>query len=424
MIDAVRGHAAGSAYHGWRVVAALFAAGVVVYGGGLYSFVLFVTPLTAEYHWSRAATAGIVSAFWLAAPLIVFGGRACERVGLARLAAAGVLIEAGCVVALAGVSSLWQMYVLRAAMGFGKLLFAVTIPATVGRWFSRRFAFALGIAWAGWHVGGALLSPAVAWTIERFTWRGACLALGAALVLFAYWPMRYAHRRASPRELGLGPDGDAPVAAAAPAGGTVAGPVPGVLAIVTAPAFAWIALATVAFYAAYGGLLAHQSAIVEAAGYSLGSSSLVLGSTAAFAAVGGLGVGWAIDRLGLVPVAFVLHAAILAGPLALLALGATPGIGLLVGYAACFGLAIGGSDIFFVSLMRARFPGVGLEHAYSAWYSVELLTLLLAPIAAGRVYDLTGSYHAVLVCLAVAAGAAMVATTLALRSPRAGFARA
>jgi hypothetical protein len=50
-------------YHGWKVVIALFLAGMMVYGCGLYSFTLFITPLTAEFGWSRAATSGLVSAF-------------------------------------------------------------------------------------------------------------------------------------------------------------------------------------------------------------------------------------------------------------------------------------------------------------------------------------------------------------------------
>ena len=43
-------------FHGRKVLAALFLAGFMVYGGGLYCFVLLVPPLTQEFHWSRAAS--------------------------------------------------------------------------------------------------------------------------------------------------------------------------------------------------------------------------------------------------------------------------------------------------------------------------------------------------------------------------------
>ena len=39
-------------YYGWRVVAALFVVGMMVYGGGLYAFTLFIPPLTTEFGWS------------------------------------------------------------------------------------------------------------------------------------------------------------------------------------------------------------------------------------------------------------------------------------------------------------------------------------------------------------------------------------
>ena len=51
-------------FYGWWVLATLFLSGFMVYGGGLYSFVLFITPWTREFGWSRATTAGLVSAFY------------------------------------------------------------------------------------------------------------------------------------------------------------------------------------------------------------------------------------------------------------------------------------------------------------------------------------------------------------------------
>lgn len=149
----------GGMYHGRKVLAALFMAGFMVYGGGLYCFVLFVPPLTAEFHWSRAATSGLVTAFWLSAPLILLGGYAIKRFGAMRLLIAGILIEAVCLALLSTVSAFGEMYFLRAAMGLGKVMFAVTLPYVISRWFSRHYSLALGIAWSGWHMGGLVLAP-------------------------------------------------------------------------------------------------------------------------------------------------------------------------------------------------------------------------------------------------------------------------
>src|ERR1700688_3824462 len=83
----------------------------------------------------------------------------------------------------------------------------------------------------------------------------------------------------------------------------------------------------------------------------------------------------------------------------------------LVTYAVCFGITIGGSDLYFVALLRRRFPTVSLAYSYSAWYFCEILTLLLAGPAAGRVFDLTGNYDAT---LALLAGSAVLAAALSL----------
>jgi MFS family permease len=411
-------------YYGWKVLAALFLAGFLVYGGGLYSFVLFVTPLTEEFGWSRAATGGIVSAFWLSAPLLIVGGIAMRRFGVTRLLATGIVVEALCVLMLASVSTLWQMYLLRAAMGFGKIMFAVTIPVTISRWFSRRFGLALGIAWAGWHVGGMLLAPVTEAVIKHFGWRGACIALGVALLSLALGPILWVQRIRSPAELGLGLDGDPLVAEGAatsrdgPAATSAAEPAGTLGDLLRSSRFWLIAAATLFFYMTYGGVLAHQGAIVEGAGYSARLASIVLGSTAGFAAAGGLAVGWMADRWPLGRVGVLVHGMLLAGAAAMLSVSFTPSIAALVAYAACFGIMIGGSDIFFVKLMRERFPHVNVEHAYSVWYCIELGTLWLSGIAAGWVFDLTGHYGRTLALLVGSAAVAAVLSTFAVRSGR------
>jgi len=54
---------------------------------------------------------------------------------------------------------------------------------------------------------------------------------------------------------------------------------------------------------------------------------------------------------------------------------------------------------------------VSVAYSYSAWYFCEILTLLLAGPAAGRVFDLTGNYD---VTLALLAGSAVLAGVLSL----------
>jgi len=388
-------------YHGHKVLLALFLAGFMVYGGGLYSFVLFVPPLTQEFHWSRAATSGLVTAFWLSAPMILLGGYAIKRMGALRLLLAGIAVEALCVGLLPTVSNFGEMYLLRAAMGFGKVMFAVTLPYAISRWYSRHYSLGLGIAWAGWHVGGLVLAPLTGLIIATYGWRPACLAIAAGLLTVALIPVLLTQRFRAP---------DTHSASEEAPTGSLAD-------LLRSPMFWVIAVVTLFFYSAYGGLLTQEAAVVEGAGFSPRLSSLVLGSTAGFAALGGLGFGWVLDRFSIRAAGVAVHLLLLAGAMSLLLVGRNHSAPALIFYAICFGITIGGSDIYFVAILRRRFPKVSVAYSYSVWYFCEIFTLLIAGPAAGRVFDLTGNYNATLALLAGCAGFALLLSLLVWRLP-------
>ena len=413
---ATKAHAADRIYYGWKVVAALFLAGFMVYGGGLYCFVLFVPRMTEEFGWSHAATSGLLSVFWLTAPLILLGGYCIKRVGMVRLLVGGIVLEAACVMVLATLSSLWEMYLLRVLMGLGKVMFAVTLPYAISRWFSRHFSLGLGLAWAGWHVGGLVLAPLASAIMEHYGWRAACMAIGVGLLTAALIPILITLRVRSPRELGMDPDGDplthraAEVEETASAAPTRTGDTPqGSLSeVALSPAFWLVAVVTLLYYCTYGGLLAEEAVVVEGAGFTPRLASLVLGSTAGFAAVGGLAAGWILDRYSIRVVGWSVHLVILVGALALLAVAHLHSVTALVVYAVTFGIAIGASDLYFVALLRRRFGAVSVAYIYSAWYFCELFTLFAAPIVIGHVFDITDSDDFTVGLLVASATGAMV----------------
>ncbi len=410
-------------YYGWRVLAALFMAGFMVYGGGLWAFTLFVMPLTEEFHWTRAATGGLVTAFWLSAPLILLGGYGIRRVGAVRMLVCGILIEAACMGLLATVSSFWQMYALRAAMGFGKVVFAVTLPYLVSRWFERRYSLGLGITWAGWHFGGLVLAPVTGAVIAHLGWRAACLTIAAGLVTVGLIPSLLALRVRSPAELGCGPDGDAlaaaPPSAAPPSALARVDDPPGSLgALLGSGAFWFIAAMTLVFFTTYSGLITHQSAIVEGAGFRGGLPSTVLGATAGFAGLGSLCTGWLLDRYATRSVGIGMCTLLLLGALSLLAIDRAHSATALIVYAVSFGFTVGGGDLYFVALLRRRFPAVSVAFSYSAWYFCQILTLLVGGPVAGRMYDLTGNYERTLLVLVGTAAAALLCSLWIVRGAR------
>jgi MFS family permease len=409
-----------SVYYGWWVLAALFLAGFFVYGGGLYSFVLFLVPLSQEFGWSHAQTGGLVTAFWLSAPLLMVGGIAMRRFGATRLLVIGIILEAIAVFTLAHVSSLTQMYILRALMGFGKILFAATVPVLCARWFDRRFGLALGIAWAGWHVGGMVLVPVTQQIIAQYNWRLACLALSVCLMIFALIPMLWAQRIKGPEQLGLGRDGD-PIerhqdfSAAANVGDAISPPEGRLRDVLATSRFWLITLATFAYYLSYGGLLTHADAIIKESGFSSQYSALVVGAMAGVAALGGVAIGHLIDRQPLKISAAIVHVVLILGGIGLLLVNLAHWPFALIIYVVFFGLTVGGADVFFVTLMREQFPRVNVDHLYSCWYFAELITLFLSGIIAGWIFDQSKNYHDTLEVLVASGVVAAVLASVIIR---------
>jgi MFS family permease len=393
-------------FYGWWVLATLFLSGFMVYGGGLYSFVLFIAPWTREFGWSRATTAGLVSAFYFSAPFIVLGAYATKRFGAVRLLTVGIFIEAMSVCLLPLTNALWQMYALRVLMGFGKVMFAVCVPVILAIWFRRRLSFALAIAWAGWNLGGLILGPVSSLIMDRFGWRTTCVAIGAGLVLFALLPPLWVMKIRSPAELGLDRDGmpeERRVGGDAADGADGSRAVDGNAlidrALMRSGAFWLIALSTAAFYTTLAGAMTHQAALVESAGYSSKIAAVVLGSAAGLAAISGPLFGWLLDRGYVLRTGALMHILLLGSVLLLSFIADEQSVSSLLLYAILFGLTLGGSDVSWVAFVRCRFPELSVARTYSAWYFVEIATLGLAPIGVGSLFDLTGSYSRTMLVL-------------------------
>jgi MFS family permease len=400
-------------FYGWWVLATLFLSGLIVFGGGVYSFILMVPVLTREFHWSRAVSGGLVSTFWIVSPVALLGSVFIKRYGIRRVLAVGVVIESLSVFAFSMTASLPLMFVLRALMGLGKVLFAVTVPVAVGRWFSRRFGLGCAIAWAGWHTGGLVLSPLTGSVIESYGWRTACQLLSAGIIVVGLLPAFWALRVESPQGLGLGRDG-APCESSNQVPREDLRNNASIYRFLLSSRLFWlIAVATAAFFFVYAGTLIHQSALVQESGIPARIASFALGSTAAFAVCGALGMGWLADRWTTTGVAVVEHVLLIGGVLGLLIFAKTSAVWALLTHILLFGLAIGGGDVFFAVILKRRFGDDNFATAYSIWYFFCVVTLWAGPIVAGYLYDKTGTYVTALLVLLTASGVSGLVSLLA-----------
>lgn len=399
-------------YHGWRVIAALFVVGMMVYGAGLYAFTLFIPPLSAEFGWSRAATGGLVSVFWLAAPLTVFGGYMNRRFGAFKLIVWGVVLEAACLALVGLVDSLTAMYVVRALMGVGKIMMAAGVTTEASKWFRHRFGLAIALAFAGWHFGGVALAPLTQYLIDAFGWRITCFTLSGLTIVLGLPLVALWARGKGPADLGLAVDGyragHADPAHAAPGAHATEATV-SLGEIMRGRAFWLIVLLTILGAYAYGALVTHEVALLASAGVPSTMAASALAMTAGFAIVGALALGHLCDRWPFKAV-MALELLLMAGGVAgFLALLHVESMALLFVSACIFGMAIGGFDTCIVAHLGKRFPAGLFSHVYGLWYFFYLATLFIGPIIAGGIYDLTRHYDEALLVMLGALAAAFAA---------------
>jgi MFS family permease len=199
-------------YYGWLIVATTFWMAIFT-GGGRTGFGVFVLPMSEELGWSRgtislaAALGALISGF--SQPFV---GRLYDRVG-GRWLILVCLLLSGLGTALLALTNNLVFLILV----FGVLLSIAqagssltTTSALLSKWFHRQRATAMALTTTGSSVGGLLLVPLTVYLIGLVGWRIAWVVLGL-LVLILVVPVAFFLLRDGPEEMGLRPDGDAPL---------------------------------------------------------------------------------------------------------------------------------------------------------------------------------------------------------------------
>lgn len=163
----------------WLMVAAAFLAGFVVFGI-TYSFGVFVEPMVAEFHASRAATSALFSITGLIFYMLgSLAGHLSDRFGPRIVVGIGAIVLGAGLMLTAFIGRIWVGY-LTYGIGVGVGAGCAYVPtlAIVGGWFVRRRNTALGIAAAGTGCGMLMVPPLATAIIERYGWRLADIIFG------------------------------------------------------------------------------------------------------------------------------------------------------------------------------------------------------------------------------------------------------
>jgi MFS family permease len=170
----------------WVVVACLVA--LIVNGGAvvIFTFAVFLKPISAELGWSRGALGGALAlATASTAVMLPLIGRLIDRWGVQPVLLPGAVVFALATAAMSLLNgSAFVLFGLYAAFG---LLAATTTPMgyskAVASWFDKQRGLALGVAMAGVGLGTAIVPALAGRFIAAFGWRIAWVAL--AVFVFA-----------------------------------------------------------------------------------------------------------------------------------------------------------------------------------------------------------------------------------------------
>jgi sugar phosphate permease len=437
---------------GTRATATAFAALFSVVGLSLYGLPLYYDFMVNELGWTRMmVTSGNAISKLVVGPLFGFAaGWIVDRFGPRRLMMTGIVMAGGALVGLGAASAAWMFYFFYFFNALGYVC-GGPLPSQVllSRWFDRTRGKAMGIAYLGIGIGGAIVPLLAKWMTDQLGWRGSLQALGVLIVLIAF-PLAYfvreapdgadqrragrsrlrssansassgeARRSASGAEA-AGPRNDRGPALRQAQGtpSTSRGERTALQPILTSPGFYLLALGSMCSIAAVGGTNQHLKLYLSLdRGYSQGDAARIISLILAVSIVGRLFMGWLSDRVPRKYVMLTIYM-LVASAIPLLLLRPSPSS--MYGFAVVFGLGLGG-EYLIIPLMAAELFGVQvLGRVMGILLTADGVAEATAPMFVGYLHDRTGSYDTGFVTLVCAALAGAIAIAFL---PRRGLANA
>jgi len=191
-------------FYGWLMVVAGFLV-LMVSWGSQFAFSVFLIPLTDQFGWTRANTAGVFSFnYLLFGAGSIFSGKLTERFGPRAVVGVGGGLMGGGLVLCAAIQNLWQLHLVYGVIiGLGASTTWGPLAATVSRWFFSHRGLAMGIMSLGISIGIIVLPPLSRHLITRLGWRMSFVFLGlltGVLIIGISFLLKK-----DPKEKGLGP---------------------------------------------------------------------------------------------------------------------------------------------------------------------------------------------------------------------------
>lgn len=365
-----------------------------IVGISLWGLPFYYDFMVQQFGWTRAqVTSGNALSKLVVGPIFGFlAGWVVDRFGPRRLMMTGILMAGGALVGLGSVSSLGMFYFfyLFNALGYvcgGPLPNQVLLT----QWFDRSRGKAMGFAYLGIGIGGALVPWISHLLVQHFGWQMALRILGLLIVLVSF-PMALMVKEPARVRITVG---------------SVTSPAP--KSAFKQLSFYLLTLGSMCSIAAVSGTQQNLKLLLSLdRHFTQRDAAGVLSLVLAFSIAGRLLIGWLADRFAKKYVMLLTYLLVAAG-IPLLFLGTTRLI--LWVSAAIFGIGLGG-DYMIIPLMTAEIFGIEiLGRLLGVILTAGGIADAAAPWLIGRLRDATGSYSEgclVLVGMALLGGLAVM----------------
>lgn len=347
--------------------------------GAMFSLAIFLEPISADTHWSRA---GISSAMTLNFLVMGVGGflwgAATDRFGARIVVLAGALLLGLALVLASRTDSLLAFQLTYGVLvGLAASAFFAPMIATTTAWFETNRSLAVSLVSAGMGVAPMTISPFARWLISAYDWRTAMFDIGL-LAWVLLLPAALLVRSAPVPAAG----GPAAGAGARDAGVTVGQAFRSTQLLV-------LGLTFFACCAAHSGPIFHMVSYAMVCGVAP-MAAVSIYSVEGLAGLGGrLLFGVLADRLGVKPVlvaGLLVQAAVIAAYLFVSRLGE------FYTLAVIFGGTYGGVMPLYAVLAREYFGQRILGTVFGAATMLSSIGMAFGPLAGGWIFDTFANY--------------------------------
>ena len=344
----------------------------------MYAGVMVLEPLALELGTGRGNSSLIYGSFMIGFALGgVFMGRLADRMGIMIPALIGSLaLPAGFYLAAHASSILEICLAFSLLCGFlGSSFSMAPLIADISHWFNRRRGLAVGIAFSGSYVAGAIWPPILQRMFDAQGWRESFIDLALLTLIFmALLSLLLYPRPPTNEQLPTTGSANSNLTNSAISAGT---------------------LQSLIYLAGFGCCVAMAMPQIHIVPYvmDLGHPAIrgaeMLGLMLGFGVISRVGSGWLSDRIGGLATLLLGSALQLA---VLIAFLTGNSLVFLYGISIAFGLSQGGIVPSYTIILRAFFPPKQAGWRISTSFLFTVAGMAFGGWIAGLLYDLTGSY--------------------------------